>query len=413
MDNTESGDLLTLARTASLPELIGALYEDATLDEESGPLPSRANQIARLIVSRAIRLIRLGTQSELADGGLELIQALSHPNVKVLADDFPEAHRLLSGAAVALRSATSPASSGGELAVLRGWNKKARRAVQAVINAKGEEISRAALREQLGVDESYLSHLLADLEAAGLVVRIRDGRTVTVHTGPAARSEHVQAFIERHDDDGDDDDENEISKGARTATQLFQAILDGKPTIAMPTPETEGIDDLRRQLGQLKHELKVTESEIASTTADERRAISKIQFSGTSLSGRHDGAHVDRWLVWVAQLDGDMVASVETWTSLKGMPGPATTGGETLPRAEQEQPELHREVSMPRLLPGYETIQVDVVENVELNPPALADVFELQPKYLFFSTRQELSFSLEDAHNSILARQRDRPRHDK
>src|ERR1700742_2296171 len=123
--NIRPRDLLSLARTASLSELIAALEDERTLSEEPGPVPLQANQIARLIVSKAVELVRLGTQSELADASVELVRALARPSAGVLAERFPEAHRLLNGASVAVRGATSPASSGGELSVLRGWNKNA------------------------------------------------------------------------------------------------------------------------------------------------------------------------------------------------------------------------------------------------------------------------------------------------
>jgi len=331
MDKNGSRDLLTLARTASLPELIAAIDDRQTLEEKPGALPPRANQIARLILSRAIELIRLGTQSELAEASIELVRASANLNAKGFADRFPEAHRLLTGASVTLRSATSPASSGGEMATLRGWNGNALRAVKIVGEAPAEEISRAALREQLGVSQSYISHLLAALEAAGLVVRVRDGKAVTVHRGPIARSDHVRALLDSHGDRDDD------SVGAKRVRSLFESFLDNQPGgIVDLDPSIGGVEELRRQIVELRQNLSIERSEIVDLTSGENLVVAKIQVSGTYIqAGPDDGASAERPLVWAARMTNGAITSVETWTSLEGFPRSVVPAPrETLPTNE-------------------------------------------------------------------------------
>jgi DNA-binding MarR family transcriptional regulator len=193
-NRTASRDMLSLA-LAGMPELIAALEEERTLAEEPSALPPRSKRVARMIMAETIRLIRLGTRVELATAALEVAKALARPYAERLATNHPSAYRLLCSASDALGAATPPSSAGSELTVLRSWNDNARKALAIVNKAPGRVIARADLRAQLGVDESYLSHLLADLEAPGLVVRIRFGRTVQVHLGPVGRSEHVQQIL--------------------------------------------------------------------------------------------------------------------------------------------------------------------------------------------------------------------------
>lgn len=185
-------DLFSLA-LAPMSARVSTLEQAWTVPEVPGPLPSHTVQIAGLIVAETVRLIRLGSRSELAEGALELTQLVARAEADTVASAHPEPYRLASGAAVVLGAASAPSSGGGEMAVLRSWNGKAREAVEMLSRAHDKALARTELRSALGdPTESHLSHLLADLEASGLAVRIREGKTVTVHLGPTGRSEQVQ-----------------------------------------------------------------------------------------------------------------------------------------------------------------------------------------------------------------------------
>ena len=355
-NKTGPRDLLSLARTSSMPELLAALLEERTLNETNSPVPPRANQIARLVISKTVLLIRLGTQAELADATVEVVRALASPNGKLLAERFPQAHRLLSGASVSLRAATPPSSSGGELAVLRMWKGKAQMAVKLVVHADGEEMSRAELRRRLGVNESYLSHLLADLEAAGLLVRIRDGRTVTVHVGPTGKSDHVRKFLLAHNPP-------EESATVKKVQDLFRSILDSSlgALRAITDLYVEGREDLERQLDRLRYALIVREYEIEESTTNPNRVVCRIRVSGRMQLGAEDGKDVDRSLVWVASTECGEIAKVESWTRLDGLPSPSRQGTEALPTLNPPDPGLlpsayplnwHEEVLDPRSQSG-------------------------------------------------------------
>jgi DNA-binding transcriptional ArsR family regulator len=193
-----STDLFSLA-LAPMSARVRALEFAWDQPEKPGPLPSRTVQIAGLIVAETVRLIRLGGRPELTEGALELAQLMARPGIEEIAVAHPESHRLAGGSSVVLGVASAPSSGGGELAMLRSWNGKAREAVELLSRAHGRALARSELRSELGdLTESHLSHLLSDLESSGLALRIREGKTVTVHLGPTGRSEPVQERLASH-----------------------------------------------------------------------------------------------------------------------------------------------------------------------------------------------------------------------
>lgn len=200
--STTLPDLLTLANS-SLATMVASLEADLLSErrepeDELVPAPSR--QIAELILSEAVRLIRLGTRGDLSEAALLLARTRIRAPFRRLAEREPETYERVLAAALATGTASSPSARGSELNVLASWNGKALEAVRLISEAPGETLSRQRLRERLGSpSDSYLSHLLADLEAAGLIVRIRESRTITVHLGPVAREEHVRERLPRHD----------------------------------------------------------------------------------------------------------------------------------------------------------------------------------------------------------------------
>lgn len=73
------------------------------------------------------------------------------------------------------------------------------RALLELLAAEGQPVSRAEVKRRLGMAESHLSHLLADLEASGLIVRIRGqkGQGVRVDLGPEGRKVVEAALLPR------------------------------------------------------------------------------------------------------------------------------------------------------------------------------------------------------------------------
>lgn len=191
-----SADLLGLT-LAPMTDRVAALRIEWGREEEVEvrPLPSRAVQVAGLVVGETVRLIRLGDRAEVTGAARELSKLVAQ-HTPDAATRHPESYRLAAGASVVLGAAGSPSSSGAELTVLNSWNGKALEAVELLSRAHGRALARSELRTELGdLTESHLTKLLRDLESSGLALRLKEGRTVTVHLGPAGKSDHVQAKL--------------------------------------------------------------------------------------------------------------------------------------------------------------------------------------------------------------------------
>ena len=193
LDETSPPDLnLTAIGSASIAELLDLLTCSLL---SGGAMEPRPDQLGEYVLAETVRLIRLGTRPELADASAVLSHLLTTQVAERLAEHYPAAHTVLNSAADVLAAAASPASRGGEFAVLRSYNGRALAAVWHVDRAKRRALPRAELLGRLGVEESYMSHMLADLETAGLIERIRDGKNVTVHLGPRGYSDDVQRHL--------------------------------------------------------------------------------------------------------------------------------------------------------------------------------------------------------------------------
>ncbi len=298
-------DLLSLA-TAPLTDLLEAIESAETIAEPSSGIPARATQMARLVVAEVVRLIRLGTRRQLAEAGDLLSRTLIGAQAPALAECQPQAHDLLCAAANVLDLAIAPSSSGGELTVLRSWGGNARRAVALVDRAPGRAIARARLREALKLEDSYLSHMLAELEAAGLIVRTRLGRVVTVHLGPVAERPHVKELLPGKGDKRDDDLRR---LRTRRADELFKCLLEDRSALA--GSDIRGLADLEEQLDQLAQELEITEW-VTHHIADPDEVVCHVQIHG--ITGRR---RVERKAVWVTRFDDELIGEVSSWSPLE------------------------------------------------------------------------------------------------
>jgi DNA-binding MarR family transcriptional regulator len=307
-------DLFSLAR-ADIRELLAALQEDETLNERPDGVPTRAAQIAGLIVAETIRLIRVGTRVQLAEAGDAIAQMLVRRNGTRLAESQPHAHELLSAASTALCAAVAPSSSGGEITVLRSWGEKSKRAVAYVSDAPDQAMPRSRLKERLGLTESNLSHMLAELEAAALIVRVRTGRTVTVHLGPAADLPHVRELL---DEVRRDDAEQRSKAMTQSVEQMFKQVLAGEHSPSIPGSETiHGLVDIAKQLADVTDDLEQVKSVIENTVAERDLVVCHITISGTARYGPQEGAEIEpRELVWTARIAGEQIA-VRSWSSFQ------------------------------------------------------------------------------------------------
>jgi DNA-binding MarR family transcriptional regulator len=163
-------DLLEL-RAASLSQLLAAI---------DGLVPNAADErhrqamsvVAEMAIDESVRLIRRAPRAEIVDASSALSRWCSGPAGQAAEAVDPGTHGALAGLMAVLTAAAAPDGKDGDALVLRSWNGNARKVVELVAAAPDSVLARADLRSVLHVSESYLSHLLSDLEAASLVERV-------------------------------------------------------------------------------------------------------------------------------------------------------------------------------------------------------------------------------------------------
>jgi hypothetical protein len=193
-------DLLSLASgdtsTAEYLEELKLCIDDPSIQGPSN-IPPRSVQLAGLLLCEAIRLIRRGTRPEVAQASVELSRFLITSRGESLASVDPEAHRLVGAASVAIGAATPASSPGGEVMVLRSWEQKATSVLRCLHGAPEESLERGELLSRAGFDGQGSTHLLVDLESAGLTVSYRDEvNAVIVRARPKSHEPDVLALID-------------------------------------------------------------------------------------------------------------------------------------------------------------------------------------------------------------------------
>jgi DNA-binding MarR family transcriptional regulator len=234
LDDTRPNLNLTTLASTSMAELLDLLAQSVRSDDAMEPRP---DQLAEYVLAETVRLIRLGTRPELADASAILSRLLTARVAEELTATHPAAHTLLNSAADVLAAAASPASRGGEFAVLRSYSGKALEALWHVARAEHRAVARTQLLALMEIEESYMSHILADLETAGLIERIRGGRNVTVHLGPRGYTTEVQQYLQaqapesipeaRRESSRDERSHEPIDEFARDALRRAHDTLDG------------------------------------------------------------------------------------------------------------------------------------------------------------------------------------------
>lgn len=316
-----SSDVLSLL-PASMPELVAAIDLDRDNPSESTAVPARVLQIANLIASEGVRLIRLGTRSELTQAAVALATLLAGHSGERLSKEQPRAHRIVSGISIALKAAAAPSSSAAELAVLRSWGGNASAAVAELRRASEHRMRRAELRQTLGVNESYLSHMLSDLEAASLIARTREGREVMVYLGATGRSEHVGRYLKGLDGD---DVESGPATGRRAVEDLFRSIIEtaGRKTRSVAgstarmvlgiSPRLAGQVELEQQLASLRTQFYSFEASIEDTVVGEGVVYCQIRILGLPLEASPISPPSEQWRLWSARIEDGRPVEVKGW----------------------------------------------------------------------------------------------------
>jgi DNA-binding transcriptional ArsR family regulator len=307
-------DLLSLM-SASILELLAELH--ASGEQESDEIvPSRAKQIGDLVVAEAIRLIRLGTRVEVADAAV----AVSRAVLGTAASQHAEVKRLLFVASTALTTASAASSNGGELSVLRSWNGKALEAVRLISMVPGQALARATLRAKLGVAESYLSHLLSDLEAAGLADRIHAGRSVTVHLGPTARMEHVQRLLHSTPPEPDHVRQRaESEQQGQLVREAIQSAIDGRePEGNLSIEALKTLRTLGRRIAELRQINDALHIALGEVLTGVGTASVRMHVSGTIRLVEAPIEAVNEDIVWIASMEDGQISRISPWSSALG-----------------------------------------------------------------------------------------------
>lgn len=300
-------DLLSL-KSAPIGVMLGELEEAATGAHDQEGVPPRAVQLADLIVAEVVRLIRVGTRAELTDAAAAVSGAMIGPSAARQAENYPEASRLFSAAAVALAAAVAPSSNGGEAAVLRSWNGKALRAVRLVAQSSDQALARSDLRAALDIDdESHLSHLLADLEASGLIERSKQGRQVIVHLGPSAVTSPAAEIIKN---DGEDN-----AKAEEWIREVLTAAITGGfvPDDDIDAEAATALDRLRERVRQFKREAAGADISVRRVVVGGTLAIVSVRVVGRLLGANAPLKVVDDEVLWSVVLEQGRIAEIVPW----------------------------------------------------------------------------------------------------
>ncbi len=335
-----SRDLLSLTK-APIAELIEALKQErteATLadgDEGGGAsLPPRSLQIAELLAAETVRLIRLGTRAELTEARLDLARAVASKETAELGDEQPKVRRLLTGSAVALSFATAPSSAAGELAVLRSWNGMAAEVVALVDQAPEKYLRRAELRELLDIDESHLSHLLADLESANLIARRRSGREVTVHLGRTGRSRHVAEFIGGVGSGADVSDADRPQPEAIVREAFSRLIEESKSNHLLAEPSDPVLRPLLDEAAELHRDGELIGHEVVAV--EDGWITCRVNTWVTHREDEWNESIDDRYVFWAAKVENGEIVEAKSLAPTGRMFKAVTPGrglSNELPRA--------------------------------------------------------------------------------
>lgn len=152
-----------------------------------------------LFRNRALNLIRRGSSLALRREAAVLNRQLYSPTGRELQQRDPAHHARLGTIAEMLSTAGQRTDTAFLNAVLSSHSKYAQRILELLARAGSDGLPRRELMAKLGVQESHLSHILADLEKANVIVRLRrDGTKEVRVTLDAAGRDLVNEQLEPH-----------------------------------------------------------------------------------------------------------------------------------------------------------------------------------------------------------------------
>ena len=173
-------DLTGLQRVpfSEIAEDLNALARD--------PDSRRIDALDGLLLGRTLRLIKEGTRAELLDEALNLARFQESEAGRLLQEKDPTTYGGWIGYCELLGEAARRSDPVFTDTLLRSTSGHGERLLSRLAATDGP-VPRAELREELGISESNLSHLLRKMEAGELVFRRRKGNSIEVELGRTGR----------------------------------------------------------------------------------------------------------------------------------------------------------------------------------------------------------------------------------
>lgn len=186
-------DLLDLSGAVELPSAeLGMLLEHASLTADSAVWET----VTALLGDRTLKLLRRGSRREILDEALALELFLAGSSGRELTAREPLRTARWEALAELLGEAARKSDRAAVESLLLSYKGKGQALLEELARAGGP-LPRARLRASLGIEESYISHLLRDLEEADLIVRYRPegAKEVLVDLGPVGREVVDQSVL--------------------------------------------------------------------------------------------------------------------------------------------------------------------------------------------------------------------------
>ena len=152
-------------------------------------------RMGALLVERTLHLLRRASRAEILEECLELGKLLIGPAGTALREAHPEIYGAWFGLSRLLAEAARRSDRAAVDSILRSYKGQAQSVLEALAE-RGGPMPRSEVRARLGVSESYLSHILRDLDEADLIVRRREeGRDIVLDLGPVGREVVQQSVL--------------------------------------------------------------------------------------------------------------------------------------------------------------------------------------------------------------------------
>jgi DNA-binding HxlR family transcriptional regulator len=155
-------------------------------------------RVTALLIDRLVFLLRAAPRSQIVEESADLSRMFGSGYFEGVKDEQPAAAGAWEALADVLSEAGRRTDHAAIDSILASSNGLPRTIIDELAQRSGR-IRRAELRGVLNVTESYLSHILREMERAGLIVRIRsdEKKEVTIELGPIGREVVDQQLLPR------------------------------------------------------------------------------------------------------------------------------------------------------------------------------------------------------------------------